>query len=155
MKDLILDSVMGKLIFGGYVMVSAFTAVLLQNGLYIHLLYWGLGGQILASLIDLKGLAERDQLKKLTYNKILGTMLELIIGPTIALVVCSYIQGVDEFIFKYAFLAALIGAFWELAWAKLKVRFNKWMDQYIVENEPSSDIKTLDGENNPPKPPGQ
>lgn len=153
MKDLIIDSVIGKLIFGGYVMASAFTAVLLQNGLYIHLLYWGLGGQILATLIDLKGMAERDQLKKLSPNKIFGTLLEWIIGPTIALVVCSYIQGVDAFIFKYAFAAALIGAFWEIAWAKLKVRFNKWMDKYIVEDEPSTGVQTLDGGDGPSTPP--
>lgn len=150
MKDFFFDSLVYKLVFGGYIMASAFTAVLLQNGLYIHFLYWGLGGQILATLIDLKGIADRDQLKALTYNKLLATLLEWIIGPTIALGVCSYIQGTDEFIFKYAFLAFLIGAFWEIAWAKIKKRFTKLFD-------PEGDgptIQSLDGEDRPnTKPP--
>lgn len=142
MKNLILDVsevLIIKLMFGLYILLSGLSTWLIKYNLNVDFAYLGLFGQLISLLIGIRTrLQPSDAKVAISTRVVLSSLIELIIGPTIAMFVMSYIY--DGTVTAYtALFAFLIGAFWEIVWNFLKKYVIK-KGENIINNDDDGDI---------------
>lgn len=145
-----------KLALGFYILLNGLTAWLLTWNLYVDFAYIGLAGQIVSLLIGIRNSLQPANAKvAISLRLVIISIIELIVGPIIAMVSMSYFYGgtVSATSALYAFL---IGAFWELIWNFFKKYVLKRTKNIIDDNDSDNDIpKTTSDGGEPVKGGGQ
>lgn len=129
MKDQLIEGgafAVYKLLFMVYLFSSVLQEKLFEVGFNIYFVYIGLIGQIVATLVVMHKITNKDgYVIKVRPNKILATILQLIIAPILSLLITSiFFKEVNA---ASALLAFAIGAFWEIAWSYIK----KYLEKYL------------------------
>lgn len=150
MKNLILDVsevFVIKLMVGLYILLSGLSTWLIKYNLNVDFAYLGLFGQLISLLIGIRTrLQPLDSKVTVSTRLVVSSLTELIIGPTIAMFVMSYIYNGTVTTYT-ALFAFLIGAFWEIVWNFLKKYVIKKGENIINDHDSINDIPktTADG----------
>lgn len=153
MKDSIFEHGMilaWKFMFGVYLFTTALSSELALMGFNIWFLYLGLVGQIISTLVEIQQLtSQKDYVMTFRVNAFISTIVQWIIGPTLALLLTSgFFTTVTPISGALAFG---IGAFWELAWKYIKKRTKKTFEDQETDLPDISDAKGEDRPNNGPR----
>ena len=162
MKDSILESIpllMIKLAGGIYFLFTSATILstqfgewLLKFNLIIDFLYFGLVGQLLATLIAIFRATSNPNYKlEIKVNSVISTFVQWFIGPILALVITSLVSNGQHYSPYYALVAICISAFWELIWKVLKDKTKNKADIDETDLPDISKGKAEDRPNNGPR----
>lgn len=149
MRNFVLDAtefMTYKLALGLYILLSGLTDWLWHYNLNVDFAYLGLFGQIISLLIGIRTSLQPATAKiKISLKVVVSSLIELIIGPVIAMFVMSYLYNANVTAGTGLF-AFLIGAFWEIIWNFLKKYVIK-KGNNIIDNDSDTDIPktTADG----------
>ncbi len=162
MKDSIFESIpllMIKLVGGIYflftsasVLSTQFGQWLLKFNLIIDFLYFGLVGQLLATLIAIFRTTSNPNYKlEINVNSLIATFVQWFIGPILALVLTSLVSNGQHYSPYYAIVAICISAFWELIWKLLKDKTKKQIDSEETDSPDLPKTTAEDRPNNGPR----
>ena len=157
MKDSILESIpllMIKLVGGIYFLFTSATILstqlgqwLLKFNLIIDFLYFGLVGQLLATLIAIFRATSNPNYKlEIKVNSLISTFVQWFIGPILALVITSLVSNGQHYSPYYALVAIAVSAFWEIIWKMLKDKPKVKADS---DEKDLPDISDAKGEDRP------
>lgn len=157
MKDSLLESIpllMIKLVGGIYFLFTSATILsnefgqwLLKFNLIIDFLYFGLVGQLLATLIAIFRATSNPNYKlEIKINSLISTFVQWFIGPILALVITSLVSNGQHYSPYYALVAICISAFWEMIWKVLK---DKTKTKAEITETDLPDIKNGTAEDRP------
>jgi len=163
MKDSIFESIpllMIKLVGGIYFLFTSATILsnqfgqwLLKFNLIIDFLYFGLVGQLLATLVAIFRATSNPNYKlEIKINNLIATFVQWFIGPILALVITSLVSNGQHYSPYYALVAICISAFWEIIWKVLKDK-TKAKGEFDETNLP--DISKGNSEDRPKNGPRQ
>lgn len=126
---------------GIYLLTSAFGGILSDAGFNIWFLYLGLVGQIIATLVEIQQLtSQKGYVLTFRINAFISTIVQWIIGPTLALLITS---GLFVDVSQISGVVAFgIGAFWEIAWKYLKKKIRNTFND--VDNNSNGEVNKLD-----------